>query len=100
MGEKEREGTVEHARENSASLDKTSWQRKRERGREREGGEREDDREGKEKEQEQAAGVRLLAPQSLCLPPLVGGQRRCHRLLSPSPFLALPSCYVIKLEEQ
>lgn len=57
MGEKEREGTVEHARENSASLDKTSWQRKRERGREREGGEREDDREGKEKEQEQAAGL-------------------------------------------
>lgn len=52
-----------------------------------------------------AAGTQLMSPQSLCLPPLVGGQRSGRPPppsppRSPSLFLALPSCYVMKLEEE
>lgn len=35
-----------------------------------------------------AAGIQLMAPQSLCLPPLVGGQRSCPPLLLLSSLLA------------
>ena len=81
--------------------DKTGWQGKREgaRGRGKTWGRQ---RRG---EAGEAAGTQLMSPQSLCLPPLVGGQRSCRPppptlLRSPSLFLALPSCYVMKLEEE